>query len=135
MFPSLHHLYVNKQVTAAIITVVSNRWTGLMDWITGLTFELKLCVPHDLHPITCAELGHTFDALWLLDCCETTDAACVQLWEFCTEEILKGRPILQQMELLGRPIIALWSTPRPLADQPLTSMVLYTSVLHGTVNC
>ena len=43
--------------------VVSNRWTGLMDWITGLTFELKLCVSHDLHPIRCAELGRMFDAL------------------------------------------------------------------------
>ena len=21
-----------------------DRWTGLLDWITGLTFELKLCV-------------------------------------------------------------------------------------------
>ena len=38
-------------------------WTGLLDWITGLTFELKLCVSHDLHPIRCAELGHMFDAL------------------------------------------------------------------------
>ena len=37
-------------------------WTGLLDWITGLTFELKLCVSHDLHPITCGELGHMFDA-------------------------------------------------------------------------
>ena len=39
-----------------------DRWTGLLDWITGLTFELKLCVSHDLHPIRCAELGHMFDA-------------------------------------------------------------------------
>ena len=37
-------------------------WTGLLDWITGLTFELKLCVSHDLHPIRCAELCHMFDA-------------------------------------------------------------------------
>ena len=28
-----------------------------------LTFELELCVPHDLHPIRCAELGHMFGAL------------------------------------------------------------------------
>ena len=34
-----------------------DRWTGLLDWITELTFELKLCVSHDLHPIRCAELG------------------------------------------------------------------------------
>ena len=39
-----------------------DHWTGLLDWITGLTFELKLCVSHDLHPIRCAELGHMFDA-------------------------------------------------------------------------
>ena len=39
-----------------------DHWTGLLDWITGLTFELDLCVPHDLHPIRCAKLGHTFDA-------------------------------------------------------------------------
>ena len=39
-----------------------DRWTGLLDWITGLTFELKLCVSRDLHPIRCAELGHMFDA-------------------------------------------------------------------------
>ena len=37
-------------------------WTGLLDWITGLTSELKLCVSHDLHPIRCAELGNTFNA-------------------------------------------------------------------------
>ena len=56
--------------------------TGLLDWITGLTFELKLCVPHDLHPIRCAELGHMFDAsVWVIDCHETKDAACIQLWE------------------------------------------------------
>ena len=48
-----------------------DRWTGLLDWITGLTFELKLCVSHDLHPIRCAELGHMFDA-----CRETKDVAC-----------------------------------------------------------
>ena len=48
--------------------------TGL---ITGMTFELKLCVPHDLHPIRCAELGHMFNALWLIDCHETKDAACI----------------------------------------------------------
>ena len=42
--------------------VISNRWTGLLDWITGLTFELKLCVSHDQYPIRCAELGHMFDA-------------------------------------------------------------------------
>ena len=24
-------------------------WTGLLDWITGMTFEPKLCTPHDLH--------------------------------------------------------------------------------------
>ena len=41
-------------------TVVSNRWTGLLDWTTGLTFGLKLYVSHDLHPIRCAELGHMF---------------------------------------------------------------------------
>ena len=51
--------------------VVSNRWTGLLDWITGLTFDLKLCVSHDLHPIRCAELGHMFDANGL-----PKDAAC-----------------------------------------------------------
>ena len=34
----------------------------LLDWINGLTFELKWCVSHDLHPIKCAELGHMFDA-------------------------------------------------------------------------
>ena len=34
----------------------------IVHWITGLTFELKLCVSHDLHPIKCAELGHMFDA-------------------------------------------------------------------------
>ena len=26
-----------------------DHWTGLLDWITGLIFELKLCVPHYLH--------------------------------------------------------------------------------------
>ena len=36
--------------------------TGLLDWITEQTFELKLRVSHDLHPIGCAELGHMFDA-------------------------------------------------------------------------
>ena len=41
--------------------VISNCWTGLLDWITGQTFELKLCVSHDFHPIRCAELGHMFD--------------------------------------------------------------------------
>ena len=40
---------------------MSIHWTGLLDWVTGLTFELKLCVPHDLHLIRCAELGHMFD--------------------------------------------------------------------------
>ena len=36
-------------------------------YATGLTFELKLCVPHDLHPIRCAELGHMFSAsVWLI---------------------------------------------------------------------
>ena len=65
-------------------------WTGLLDWPL-----LKLCVPHDLHPIRCAELGHLFNALWLIDCCETKDTACINLWEFYAQETLKGRPILQ----------------------------------------
>ena len=30
-----------------------DHWTGLLDYITGLTFEFKLCVPHDLQPIMC----------------------------------------------------------------------------------
>ena len=56
-------------------------WTGSLDWITGLTFELKLCVLHDLHPIRCAELGRMFNAKWLIDYRETKDMQ--QLWEFC----------------------------------------------------
>ena len=36
-----------------VIAVVSNHWTGLMDWITGL----NLFISHDLHPIKC----HKFD--------------------------------------------------------------------------
>ena len=39
-----------------------DRWTGLLDWIITLTFEVKLCVSHDLHPIRRAELGHMFNA-------------------------------------------------------------------------
>ena len=39
-----------------------DHWIGLLDWIAGLTFELKLCVSHDLHSIRCAELGHMFHA-------------------------------------------------------------------------
>ena len=34
-----------------------DRWAGLLYWITGLTFELRLCVSHDLHPIKCAVNG------------------------------------------------------------------------------
>ena len=50
------------QSCAPLNMAISNHWTGLLDWITELTFELKLCVSHDLHPIRCAELGHMFDA-------------------------------------------------------------------------
>ena len=39
-----------------------DHWTGLLDWITGLMFELKVSVSHDLNPIRCAELGHMFNA-------------------------------------------------------------------------
>ena len=31
--------------------------TGLLDWISGMTFELSLCVPHDIHPTRGAELS------------------------------------------------------------------------------
>ena len=70
-FPPFSHnvmmvLYSNmEQFGWSLITGLDcglDRWTGLLDWITGLTFELKLCVSHDLHPIRCAELGHMFDA-------------------------------------------------------------------------
>ena len=49
-----------------------------------------------------------------LDCHETKDG--MQLWEFCAQESLKGRPIVQQMELLSRPISTI---SRPLANQAL----------------
>ena len=43
------------------LTLAIHSWSsliaGLLDWITGLTFELKLCVSHDLHPIRCAVNG------------------------------------------------------------------------------
>ena len=66
----------------------------IVDWITGLdcwtgvldcmTFELKLRVPHDFHPIRCAEFSHMFDAsVRLIDCRETKDAACIQLCDLC----------------------------------------------------
>ena len=39
-------------------------WTGSLDWTAGLdhwmTFELNLCVSHDLHPIRCADDGVTY---------------------------------------------------------------------------
>ena len=62
-----------------------DHWTGLLDWITGLTFELNLCAPHDLHPIRCGEL-HAY-------CHKTKDG--MQLWKFCTQQSLRGRPIVQ----------------------------------------
>ena len=51
--------------------VISNCWTGLctgsLDWTAGLdywmTFELNLCVAHDLHPIRCANDGLTYSML------------------------------------------------------------------------
>ena len=51
-----------------------DHWTGLLlDWTaTGLIFQLKLCVSHNLHPIRCTELDHMFNAQQL-DCHETED--------------------------------------------------------------
>ena len=59
--------------------------TGIPDLIcsyhiTGLTLELKLCVPHDLHIFGCAPCL-TLNA-WPIDCHEMKDS--MQLWEFCT---------------------------------------------------
>ena len=53
-----------------------DHWTALLDWTTGLTFEIKSCVPHGLPTQMC----YMFDALWLIDCHETKDAAYIQLW-------------------------------------------------------
>ena len=108
------HLLVRKNglvnqvkflVSSYLITELDcelDHWTGRMDWITGLTFVLKLCVPHDLHPIRCAELGHMIDANGLP--WNKGHGMHKSVGVLCPRD-LKGRPILQQMELLGRPII------------------------------
>ena len=56
-------LYIqNRSSLIAGLDCGLDHWTGLLDWITGLTFELKLCVSHDLNPIRYPELDHMFDA-------------------------------------------------------------------------
>ena len=67
-------------------------WTGLLDWITGLSFELKLSVLHDLHPIKCAELGHMFNMLRIAAKQIFLDAACIQLWKFVPKRPCKVSP-------------------------------------------
>ena len=65
--PSTSIRYVNS-LGGMLITELD---CGLDQW-TGLTFELKLHVPDDLHPIKCAELSHMFNnALWLIESRET----------------------------------------------------------------
>ena len=71
-----------------------DRWTGLLDWITGLTFELKHVTSTQsdvLNWITCS--ANT-------DYRETKDVAC----SYCGSFVPKGMRVLQQMEQLGRPI-------------------------------
>ena len=63
--------------------VVSNRWTGLLDWITGLTFELKLCVSHDLHPIRCTVNGSHVRCLATNRLPRNKGRGMQLLWEFC----------------------------------------------------
>ena len=62
-----------------------DHWTGVLDWITGLTFVLKLCVPHDLHPIRCAVNG---SHVWLIQ--RNKGRGMQLLWEFCALKV--GRP-------------------------------------------
>ena len=70
----------------------------IVDW-TGLTSELVVCVPHDLHPIRCTELGHMLayiqERMWHAYNCGSF--APKRPWK-------AGLYILQQMELLGRPV-------------------------------
>ena len=60
-----HFDYNSYTISEVLILKRSSLIAGLdcgLDHWTGLTFELKLRVSHDLHPIRCAELGHMFDA-------------------------------------------------------------------------
>ena len=36
-----HNFYISMQYGTWIETGVHKQWTGLLDWITGLTFDLK----------------------------------------------------------------------------------------------
>ena len=76
-------------------------WIAGLDWITGLTFELKLCVSHDLHPIIWAVNGSHVRCLAANRLPRNKGRGMQGV--LCLRG-LKGMRMLQQMEQLGRPI-------------------------------
>ena len=75
-----------------LIWVVSNCRTGLLGWITRLTFELKLCAPHDLHPIRCAvNESHVRCLYWAANRLPRNKRRSMQLlWEVCAYTTADG---------------------------------------------
>ena len=88
---------MNRSSLIAGLDCGLDHWTGLLNCITGLTFELDLWVSHDFHPIRCAVNGSPVQRLGANRLPRNMTRHTATVGVLCLRD-LKGMRILQQME-------------------------------------